>query len=140
MLKPLIPRRLQILIRRLIISRMRMKYADVWPIDERASKKPVTWRGWPEGKKFALVLTHDVETVQGQERCYDLMNLEEELGFRSSFNFVPERYRVSPELLRMLREKKFEVGVHGLKHDGKYYDSKKMFKERVLEINKYLKE
>jgi hypothetical protein len=68
------------------------------------------------------------------------MKLEEELGFRSSFNFVPERYRVSPELLRMLREKKFEVGVHGLKHDGKYYDSKKMFKERVVEINRYLKE
>jgi predicted deacetylase len=44
------------------------------------------------------------------------MKLEEEKGFRSSFNFVPERYKVSPELRDYLVKKGFEVGVHGLKH------------------------
>ena len=72
--------------------RMRKKYVGVWPIDERAGKAPKGWQGWPEGKKFALVLTHDVDTAKGQERCYQLAELEERLGFRSSFNFVPERY------------------------------------------------
>jgi predicted deacetylase len=46
-----------------------------------------------------------------------LIKLEEEMGFRSSFNFVPERYKVSPELRDCLVKKGFEVGVHGLKHD-----------------------
>ena len=140
MLKPLIPRRLQLLIRRLIIRSLRIKHENVWPIDESSSKKPVDWKGWPDGKQFALVLTHDVETARGQDRCRDMMRLEEELGFRSSFNFVPERYQVSPELRHILEEKGFEVGVHGLCHDGKYYLSRKIFRERAKKINKYLKE
>lgn len=139
-LKPVIPRRLQLLIRRQIVRRKRMKYADVWPIDERASKKPANWNGWPEGKKFALVLTHDVETAKGHEHCRDLVYIEQELGFCSSFNFVPERYRVSPELRRMLMDEGFEVGLHGLRHDGKYFNSRKIFKERTEKMNRYLKE
>lgn len=139
-LKPIIPRSVQILLRRIIIQKMRAKYVDVWPIDERASKKLLNWKRWPEGKTFALVLTHDVDTARGQERCGQLMHLEEELGFRSSFNFVPERYRVSPELRRLLIERKFEVGVHGLKHDGKYYNSREIFSQRAKKINNYLKD
>ncbi len=46
--------------------RMRKKYVDVWPIDPMAAKKPEGWKGWPEGKQFALVLTHDVDTQRGQ--------------------------------------------------------------------------
>jgi len=44
---------------------------------------------WPNGKKFALVLTHDVETAEGLDKCYQLAEIEERLGFRSSFSFVP---------------------------------------------------
>jgi hypothetical protein len=138
--KPIIPRQVQLLIRKLIVQWKRNKYADIWPIDERASKKPLNWKGWPEGKKFALVLTHDVELMKGHERCQDLMRLEEELGFRSSFNFVPERYIVSPHLRKLLQERKFEVGVHGLLHDGKYYGSRETFRNRAKKINNYIRE
>ena len=93
-LKPIIPRRLQIEIRRRIALRKRVKYAHVWPIDEKAAKPPEGWTGWPDGKKFALVLTHDVETAEGQDNCLKLAKLEKDLGFRSSFNFVPEGYRL----------------------------------------------
>lgn len=117
-----------------------MKYADIWPINAKASEKPVSWKGWPGGKKFALVLTHDVETEKGHDHCMDLMLLEEARGFHSSFNFVPERYVVSPDLRYLLQERKYEVGVHGLKHDGKYYDSREGFKERARKINAYIKE
>jgi hypothetical protein len=41
--------------------------------------------GWPNGKKFALVLTHDVESAEGLDKCYQLAEIEERLGFRSSF-------------------------------------------------------
>jgi peptidoglycan/xylan/chitin deacetylase (PgdA/CDA1 family) len=139
-LKPFIPRRLQIQLRRMIVARKRARYANVWPIDERAGNAPEGWNGWPEGKKFALVLTHDVETAKGQENCRQLMELEEKLGFRSSFGFVPERYPVSAELRADLEKRGFEVYVHGLYHDGLYYSSRETFLERTARINHYLVE
>ena len=68
------------------------------------------------------------------------MEIEKELGFKSSFNFVPERYTVSPKLRQILVQNGFEVGVHGLNHDGKLYSSKKEFDRRAKRINMYLKE
>jgi hypothetical protein len=70
----------------------------------------------------------------------ELAKLEEELGFRSSFNFVPERYPVSTEIQRQLVRKGFEVGVHDLKHDGKLYDSRETFQEGAKKINRYLED
>jgi len=93
-LKSLIPRRLQIIIRRELIRRQIPHVKDVWPIDETAGKPPDGWQGWPDGKKFALVLTHDVETKAGLEKCNALMEIEEKLGFRSSFGFVARDYEV----------------------------------------------
>src|SRR5208283_2025297 len=122
-IRPLVPRKLQIFLRRLMIARKREKYKGIWPIDERAKKSPEAWKGWPDNKKFALVLTHDVETGQGQDKCYELMKLEEELGFRSSFGFVAEEYRVRPEIRHSLVSRGFEVNMHGLNHDGKLYRS-----------------
>lgn len=139
-LKPLIPRRLQIAIRRYLVLRKRGRLENVWPIDRRAGRVPEQWAGWPENKRFALVLTHDVDTAKGQEKCQDVMHLERKLGFRSSFNFVPERYPVSRTLRLCLSSSEFEVGVHGLYHDGKLYRSKKIFSERAGKINRYLQE
>ena len=124
-LKPAIPRRLQILIRRQIALYKRKKYAYIWPIDPNAGTPPKGWKGWPDGKKFALVLTHDVDTKKGYDRCRNLIELEEKLGFRSSFNFVPQKYHVSESLRNYIVEKGFELGVHGLKHDGKLFWSRK---------------
>lgn len=73
------------------------------------------------------------------EKCRRLMAMEERLGFRSSFNFVPEGYSVSNQLLEEIRRKRFGIGVHGLRHDWKYR-SEKVFRERVKRINRYLME
>ncbi len=139
-LKPIIPRRLQIAMRQKVVAWQRLRYSDIWPVDRGAGKQPEEWSGWPEGKRFALVLTHDVDTEKGHKNCRELIKLEEMLGFRSSFNFVPERYSVSAELRNYLTENDFEVGVHGLCHDGKYFTSKKLFQERAVRINHYLRE
>jgi hypothetical protein len=117
----------------------RSKYNDIWPIDEKACSPPNGWQGWPGGKKFALVITHDVDTVYGRTKCLYLKDLEKRMGFKSSFNFVPERYYVSPSLRRDLIDDGFEVGVHGLYHDGKLFDSRNIYKERSARINHYLK-
>ena len=68
------------------------------------------------------------------------VEVEKELGFKSSFNFVPERYPITHQVISKLIEEGFEVGVHGLKHDGKLFSSKRIFKERAIRINEYLKE
>lgn len=140
LVKPFIPRRAQLAVRRSVTLRKRAKVRGHWPIDESAGNPPENWKGWPDGKQFALVLTHDVDTGKGQERCFDLAKLEMRLGFRSSFNFVPRRYAVSPELRKYLAWNGFEVGVHGLYHDGNYFRSRDTFSRRAVLINQYLKE
>jgi len=70
-----------------------------------------------------------------------LMQIEMELGFRSSFNFVPEgSYRVPPELREELISNGFEVGIHDLKHDGHLFASYRGFKRRAARINHYVRE
>lgn len=138
LMKPVIPRYCQIALRRYIVLRKRRSCGHIWPIDPGAAKKPTGWSGWPDDKRFALVLTHDVDTAAGQERCRRLADLEKGLGFRSSFNFVPERYTVSAELRHYLTDNGFEVGVHGLLHDGKLYQSRELFLKRAKRINHYL--
>lgn len=139
-LKPLIPRRVQIAFRRALIRRRLEKVGDVWPIDPRAAKAPDGWSGWPDGKKFALVLTHDVESERGLKGCLPLARMEERFGFRSSFNFVAEDYPVPPNLRRELIDRGFEVGLHGLSHDGHLYRSRREFLQQAARINRYLQE
>jgi hypothetical protein len=139
-LKPLIPRWLQIKLRRRVVLAKRPLYKDIWPIDEAAGLQPEGWQGWPDGKKFAFVVTHDVETARGHEKAYKLARLDRELGFQSCFNFVPEGYRVSETLRRDLVKHGFEVGVHGLSHTGNLYVSKDKFCKKVDRINHYLRE
>lgn len=139
-LKPLIPRSLQIFFRRQIILRKRLKYSHIWPIHPGAGKPPEGWSSWPDQKRFALVLQHDVDTQKGHDNCYELISLEESLGFRSLFSFVPEKYNVSESLRNELTRKGFDIGVHGLKHDGKLFISKKIFQKRAYHINNYLKQ
>lgn len=139
-LKPFIPRFLQIWLRSQVALRKRLAYSSVWPIFEQAAKPPTGWSGWPGQKRFALGLMHDVESEVGQQKCSKLMRLERDNGFRSSFNFVPERYEVLPNVRNMLTSHGFEVGVQGLNHDGKLYQSKKIFLKRARKINNYLKD
>lgn len=140
-LKPYLPWRVRIFFRRVVARSRQCKRRDVWPISESAGQKPSGWSGWPEGKKFAVVLTHDVEGLKGLARCRQLMQLEKQAGFRSSFNFIPEGdYRVTRELREELEEHGFEVGVHDLHHDGKLYRTRSEFAEKARHINRYLHE
>jgi glycosyltransferase involved in cell wall biosynthesis len=139
--KPFVPQLLRTAVRRRLALRLRDKISDVWPIMPGSDRPPENWPGWPDGKKFAVVLTHDVESATGLSRCRELMQLERELGFRSSFNFIPEgSYRVSQELREALVSAGFEIGVHDLRHDGRLFASRREFKRRASRINEYLRE
>lgn len=138
-LKPLIPRRMQIAIRRMIIRRQLPRFRNVWPIDPSSSRTPENWQGWPEEKKFALVLTHDIDTQYGHDNAHLLADIEEKSGFRSSFNFVAEDLKISKDLILNLQSRGFEIGVHGIHHENPF-KSRKQFQKLSKKINHYLKE
>lgn len=138
--RPFIPRRLRVALRRIQVSARLKSNRQDWPISLKAARKPKNWPGWPEQKKFAFILTHDVESSKGYEKCELLVALEEKLGFKSAMFFVPEGYKVAPQFRHYLTSHGFEVCIHGLRHDGKLYASKKLFKKQAIQINRYLKE
>lgn len=138
-LKPLIPRRVQISIRRMLIDWKLSSCKDAWPIDPASATPPAGWQGWPDGKKFALVLTHDVDTQQGHDSAHLLADIEERLGFRSSFNFVAEDLKISDSLINNLKARGFEIGVHSIHHKNPFI-SREHFQNLAVKINHYLKE
>lgn len=140
-LKPFIPRTVRTAFRRRLASRLRGSIADIWPIMPGSEQPPENWPGWPHGKKFAVVLTHDVESAAGVEKCRQLMQLEMTFGFRSSFNFIPEgNYNVPSELREELASHGFEVGIHDLRHDGRLFASRREFSRKAMRINGYLRD
>jgi hypothetical protein len=150
--RPLLPRRAQIALRRGFSHVQARSDFPRWPVETSlhdlydwlfaelrgiAGAAIPTIAPWPEGRRWALVLTHDVETAAGAANVGLLRGLEEERGFRSSWNFVPHRYEVADELLRDLDEDGFEIGVHGLKHDGRDLESLSTLEQRLPEIRRY---
>src|SRR4030095_1006652 len=139
--KPLIPRSVRLGLRSWLARHKRERVRHIWPILPGSERPPEGWVGWPEGKQFALVLTHDVEGSRGLENSHRLMELEASLGFRSSFNFVPEgNYRITAQFRHSFESRGFEVGVHDLRHDGKLYASRSDFARNAARINKHLRD
>jgi peptidoglycan/xylan/chitin deacetylase (PgdA/CDA1 family) len=148
-LRPLIPRRLQIAMRR-VHGRVRagasFPRSPIEPARHdlhgylleqlaRIGDRPVPYiASWPRGHSWAFVLTHDVETAVGHDNVHLLREVEERAGFRSSWNFVPERYPVDEQVLASLGDGGCEIGVHGLRHDGRDLESLSTLRKRLPKI------
>lgn len=138
-LKPAIPWAIRVRARRLIANRLRRQVNGSWPILPSAARPPEGWPGWPNRKRFAFVVTHDVEGASGLARCRKLAEMDKALGVRSSFHFVPEgEYRLPDSLRTDLEQEGFEVAVHDLHHDGTLYRSPQHFQAQARKINQYL--
>ena len=150
--RPLLPRRVQITLRRAFSRIQTHTEFPSWPVEtslhdlydllfaelRSLAGEPVpTIASWPGGRAWALVLTHDVETRVGAANVALLREIEATRGFRSSWNFVPLRYEVDDALVRELGDGGFEVGVHGLKHDGRDLESLETLEKRLPEIRRY---
>ena len=148
-LRPLIPRRVQIGLRRRFSAIQSRARFPRWPQEPglhdlframyilvgTTTGTELPWIApWPSGREWAIVLTHDVESETGYRNIDRLREIEASMGFRSSWNFVPRRYNVSDELVAELVGDGFEVGVHGLYHDGRDLESDAMLAERLPEM------
>jgi glycosyltransferase involved in cell wall biosynthesis len=125
-----------------------------WPVDQSADQLfekvmiaairanggryiPFIWF-WPDGKQAAFLLTHDVEDAAGKAFCTSLMEIDDDYGFKSSFQIVPEeRYSVSEDFFDEIRERGFEANIHDLNHDGNLFRSHTEFLQRAERINEY---
>ena len=153
-IRPLLPRSAQIAARRAFAWTQRRPVFPRWPIETVLSDlcdwmfrvvagvagRPVPWIApWPNGYRWSLVLTHDVETGLGVARIDALREIERKHGLTSSWNFVPRRYPLDGAVQR-LEEEGCEVGVHGLHHDGKDLVSIRTLRNRLPAIRRYAEE
>lgn len=144
--RPLLPRLLQIWLRRQF-SRMQARLAfPRWPIEpclhqffdllfailSGVAGGPVPHLApWPDGHHWALVLTHDLEYAEGVSMIERVREVERSHGLRSSWNLVPRRYDVDPGLVRALADAGCEIGVHGIYHDGRDLESRSTWQRRL---------
>ena len=80
------------------------------------------------------MLTHDVESAAGLRLAIEIADLEQERGFVSSFNVVGNEYPVDQGILRELRERGFEIGLHGLHHDRSLFSSRAEFERQLPQL------
>ena len=154
--RPLLPRPVQMRLRRTLARRQTPPDFPAWPTEHSLhdmyswlfatataiAGAPIPWLDlWPDGKSWCFVLTHDVETQVGYHDMPLLRDVERTHGYRSSWNFVPERvperYDVADETVRALENEGCEVGLHGLKHDGKDLGSRRLLARRLPAMREY---
>ncbi|MHA1380883.1 MAG: hypothetical protein ACTSRG_21160, partial [Candidatus Helarchaeota archaeon] len=155
-LRPLLPPVFTKFLRRFYNFQSQEKFLLNWPVEKRyadflwqimknliklTNRNAIPFvHFWPAEYQYAFVLTHDVETAEGQNYSRVVADLEEKFGFHSSFNFVPERYILNNDLISELSQRGFEIGIHGLRHDGKLFNSRDQFTRRAEGINYYLRQ
>jgi hypothetical protein len=153
-LRPMLPTILRHQAQRMYFKDWKKISFPCWPVDRTVDRMlekllvlsfkarsvnriPFIWF-WPDGAQSCAIMTHDVETVRGRDFCSRLMDLDDAVGIKASFQIVPEnRYQVSENLLDTIRERGFEINVQDLNHDGCLFDSHDQFLRRAERINYY---
>jgi peptidoglycan/xylan/chitin deacetylase (PgdA/CDA1 family) len=155
-LRPLLPRSLQLAVRRVYSRRQRRRSFPRWPIEDVLVEQQYAdlrrrlgdhdRRGvpivnfWPEGRRFAFVLTHDVEGPRGVDNIGAVREVEERYGLASSWNFCAEQYPIPDGVFSRLRTAGCEIGLHGIDHQGRLFSSRARFEANLPKIHRYLRE
>jgi len=155
-LRPLIPRPVQLAIRRAYAHRQARRSFPRWPIEdvllermyaelrERAaahdSRGAPLVNFWPGEHTFAFVLTHDVEGPAGVENIDRVREVEAARGLVSSWNFCAEQYPIPDGVFERLRDAGCEIGLHGIDHRGHLFSSRASFEAALPKIHRYMRE
>lgn len=152
--KPAIPRSAQLGLRRRLARRQARREFPAWPIEpvlvrrrlqalatelaSRGTERLPTVNPWPDGRRFAVSLTHDVEGPLGIRRMPSVLEVERRHGFVSSWNFVGEWYPLTEADRQTVRDAGGEVGLHGITHDGALFRDRDSFEASLPKIRHYL--
>lgn len=93
-----------------------LRFILVRAIEKLADRK-LDKKLW-NGKEYAIMLTHDVDTRRGLLRAKKLKTLENKYDVPSAWYIPSELYKLDTEVIRELANHG-EVGAHDTKHDGK---------------------
>lgn len=153
LVRPLLPVAVRKHMQRRFLSDWRALPFPAWPADTSVDRlltillervllsreEPLPWIWfWPDAARGCALMTHDVETAAGRDRCIALAELDGVHGLRSAFQFVPEgRYAVPPDLIRDLTARGCDVNVHGLNHDGHLFRDRDTFVARTARIREH---
>jgi hypothetical protein len=153
-LRPYLPVALRKHLQRVYLRGWESRTFPNWPVDRsvdllferllvlalQVSKRdrlPFIWF-WPEGRNACAILTHDIETRAGRDLTSRLMDIDERFGIKASIQIVPEkRYTITPAFLSAIRDRGFEINVHGLDHDGNLFQDRATFLAHAQKINEY---
>ena len=113
-------------------------FVELLKSDERAWER-FTTSLYPDRYTTSIILTHDVETQKGYDFIPEVIALEQVYGFRGSWNLVPYKYKLHPEITELIIETGNEIGIHGYNHDGTLYYSEQRFMRRAAYINEALR-
>ena len=156
-LRPFVPSPLRRSLQRAYLRDWKRVRFPRWPVDDTVDalverllvlsmqsqgiqRVPFIWF-WPDGAPSCAIVTHDVETQAGRDRCSWLMDVDESYGIKGSFQLIPQdRYEISPSFLDGIRRRGFEVNIHDLNHDGLLYSNRQEFMRRAKRINEYARE
>jgi hypothetical protein len=149
-IRPLLPRSVQIWSRRRFAFIQSRSSFPRWPVETclhdffdlmfailaDVAGAPIPYIApWPKDYDWALVLTHDVEQAAGLLAMDPVLEVEQAHGLRSAWNLVPRRYDIDLERVLSLTTRGFEVGVHGLYHDGRDLESPSTWSRRLPEAH-----
>ena len=156
LLKPLLPRAVQLALRRRHARRRAQRGFPRWPTEdllvrhqEECFRREIRASGgdrvpfvnfWPGGHRFAFVLTHDVEGPAGIRNIERVRKVERAHGVMSSWNFVAEDYEIPNGLFEKLRADGCEIGLHGIHHDHRLWRDEQTFERTLPTIHRYLKD
>jgi peptidoglycan/xylan/chitin deacetylase (PgdA/CDA1 family) len=154
--KPLIPRALQLSLRRLWTAVKGTPTFPRWPHDDsverlarfygacvlRATRRSeVSFRWfWPNGAHAAAILTHDVEGASGMRNALRVAEIDGQYGFRSSFNIVGNWYPIDWGVIRELSARGHEIGSHALHHDRSLFSSRAEFERQLPALRRSVTE
>jgi peptidoglycan/xylan/chitin deacetylase (PgdA/CDA1 family) len=155
-LKPLLPRALQLALRRAYAPRQARRTFPAWPaedvlvraacrdlraaLDERGADRAPLVGLWPGGHGSAAIVTHDVEGPEGIARIPEVLEIEARHGIVSSWNFCADWYPIPDGTFELVRAAGCEVGLHGIRHDGRLFSSRAAFAGELPKIHAALKE
>ena len=150
--KPLIPRRAQLALRRAYAPRQAQRTFPAWPNEDVLVRRlHAEWRAeleargtdrmpivglWPDGHSSAAIITHDVEGPEGIARIPETLELEARHGIVSSWNFCGDWYEIPDGTFERVRAAGCEVGLHGIRHDGRLFSSRETFSTELPKIHR----